>query len=210
LARAVLFLGGDADDTEACRRFFRRGDVFFCADSGAGFARSLGIVPRVIIGDFDSIDQDDAAYFASAGSEFMKYPPQKDMTDAELALGIIVDEGFDVVMVFGWRGGRTDHMMGNIALLERFAGRARIELCSPVERIFQIGSSSVITDKVGTTISFFALSSKVRITLRGFAYPLDNALLKRGSSLCISNVITAKRAKITVSGPVLAVIEEVM
>jgi len=213
MARAVLFLGGEVvgvDDAGSYRMLVSGADAYFCADRGAVSARRLGIVPRMIAGDFDSIDPDDLAFFESAGCELRRFPERKDMTDAELALGIIISEGFDRVEVFGWRGGRTDHMLGNIALLERFSGLAEVELISPDERVFLIRSSCIIRDKEGATVSFIALPAEVRISLGGFSYPLDNAVLNRGSSLCISNVITAKRAQIDVSGPVIAVIREVI
>ncbi len=44
------------------------------------------------------------------------------------------------------------------------------------------------------------------VTLEGFYYPLKEATVVKGSSLCISNEITAKRAKITVGKGIMILI----
>ena len=83
------------------------------ADSGADIALGLGLVPDVIVGDFDSVTPAGAA----AAGEQRRFPTDKDATDLALALAEARHRGAGSISVVGGSGGRLDHFLANVAVL---------------------------------------------------------------------------------------------
>ena len=103
-------------------------DMIICCDAGLDRAFELGIVPDIIIGDFDSaekmqivIPDDD-----TAAPEVITLPHEKDMTDTEAACDLAYSRGAGVMTILGGIGGRFDHTMANIGLMSKYLGRADI------------------------------------------------------------------------------------
>jgi len=73
--------------------------------------------------------------------------------------------------------------------------------------VFLLNGDVTIKESAGQTVSLIALSPQVEgITLRGFLYPLDNAILRMGESLAVSNIVNGDEAKISVRSGSLLVI----
>ena len=60
--------------------------IAVCADGGLRHAVGLGVMPDVILGDFDSADEELLAEYRGAGIPLDKHPADKDYTDTELAV----------------------------------------------------------------------------------------------------------------------------
>ena len=68
----------------------REDDVIVCADSGMEYARRCGLVPSIVLGDFDS-------YRGSLPShtEILRLPVEKDDTDTLLAIKLGIEKGYE-------------------------------------------------------------------------------------------------------------------
>ena len=77
------------------------------------------------------------------------------------------------------------------------------------ETIFRVNKKTEIKKQKGKTISFIPMTDTVsEITLTGFEYPLDKHTLRRGDSICTSNIIKEEKATIEFSrGKLLGVIQ---
>ena len=53
--RAVIISGGAVTDYDYIKAHIENNDMVICADSGYDHAKRMGIVPDVVVGDFDSI-----------------------------------------------------------------------------------------------------------------------------------------------------------
>ncbi len=84
-------------------------------DGGFTSLADVGCAPDLAIGDFDSLG------YVPEGVEVLVFPPEKDASDMELALGEAVARGADAVEVYGALGGRLDHTLANLQLLASFA-----------------------------------------------------------------------------------------
>ena len=66
---------------------------------------------------------------------------------------------------------------------------------------------AAFVDAKGVTVSLFAFSPQVEgLSLSGFVYPLQDAVLTMGESLGVSNIINEAHAKISVRAGNLLVI----
>ena len=174
------------------------------ADSGADVARGLGLVPDVIVGDFDSVTPAGAA----AAREQRRFPADKDATDLALALAEARDRGAASVTVLGGAGGRLDHLLANVAVLasEDLAG-VRVDALMGAARLWVVRGSRTIGGAVGQVVTLLAHggpATGVRTT--GLRWALAGETLAAGSSRGVSNVLTAPEATVTVETGVVLVV----
>lgn len=178
----------------------------FCADGGLKYALEIGVTPLEIWGDLDSIDKSLVKKAEEMGSRVIEFDSRKNFTDGELILSEMEKRGFKKIVVLGGLGGRTDHLLTNLNLLFKFKN---IVFISEKEKIFKVENKMKIENEAGKTISFIPMSDAVEeITLTGFEYPLDKYTVKRGESICTSNIIKSDCSVIEFkSGKLLGVIE---
>lgn len=180
-------------------------DYIIAADGGQNRAREFGLQPDCVIGDFDSttLDEDfDCIYIT--------YPAEKDLTDTEAALTHALEKGCRNIILLGGMGGRLDHTMGNIGLLDKYYssfdhmefidGKNRMELLKDSER----------TLKRDARYKYFGLVSlnaeASGIDIRGAKYELTGAALERASTLGVSNEFKEDTVEICVQEGILLIV----
>ena len=85
--------------------------------------QTLGVMPELWVGDFDSVPDDLPAELAAVPRE--AFPPDKDKTDGELAVAEALARGATSLVLAGAFGGtRADHAFLHLALAHP-AGRGR-------------------------------------------------------------------------------------
>lgn len=168
-------------------------DYIICADGGQDLAYRLNIKPDVCIGDFDSTSIVD-----HLDCEYIRYPAEKDITDGEACLEHALGQGFKEISFLGGIGGRLDHTLGALALLEEAADYdVSVELKDENNRVTLLkpGEVNCVMKKDYKYLSIVPLDSDVSgLCLRGVKYPLENAVISRSSTLCISNEILNDKA----------------
>lgn len=176
-------------------------DLLIAADGGARNAFRFGLVPDILIGDFDSLTEDEIAGFDRAGAAAIHHPAEKDETDLELALDFAADEGADAITLYGLFGGRWDMTFANLLLLAtpRFAGiRLTIIAGHTKMHILHGGGSLQLTGTPGETVSILPLGGPAEgLSYKGLAWPLTDADLPLGSPRGVSNTLKHAQATIT-------------
>ena len=188
------------------RDFFRKkisgmeNCLIICCDGGVRHLQQTGIKPDVIIGDMDSIDPAHLEIYSRQDVKIIKYPASKDFTDTELALDYAINLKPEAIYIWGALGGRLDHTLANVFLLEKTKTiPVKAYLIDEYCEAFLLSGDVTFNESAGQTVSLIALSPQVEgITLRGFLYPLDDATLRMGESLAVSNIINGDEAKISV------------
>ncbi|MBR4172936.1 MAG: thiamine diphosphokinase, partial [Clostridia bacterium] len=90
-----------------------RADFIIACDKGYGYAKEQGIIPHLVIGDFDSYKGDIPKDIPTT-----LLPCEKDETDTMAAFSYAVKNGFDTVFLYCALGGRLDHLLGNLQAAE--------------------------------------------------------------------------------------------
>ncbi|HAP33856.1 MAG TPA: thiamine diphosphokinase, partial [Lachnospiraceae bacterium] len=124
----TLIITGGRMDVKAIRRLLDDLEVMksdklniIAVDGGIERADELGIKPTHIIGDFDTVDPDVLKrYMMDESIQVDSYRPEKDETDTELAADLCKRLESKKVLIIGALGGRMDHELSNIFLLEKF------------------------------------------------------------------------------------------
>ena len=204
---AYVFLNGVMDSENLFyKEILKDKKNIFCADGGLKYALSVGVVPLEIWGDLDSADKSLVEKAEKMGSRVIEFDSRKDFTDGELIISEMEKRGFEKIVVLGGLGGRTDHLLTNLNLLFKFKN---VVFLSEKEKIFKVKKKMTIENEEGKTISFIPMSDTVEeITLTGFEYPLNKYTVKRGESICTSNIVRKSCAAIEFKeGKLLGIIE---
>jgi thiamine pyrophosphokinase len=199
---AVIFTGGYCDVSRLTEEDLR-GDLYIAADAGRLTAEKCGIVPDVIAGDFDS-----SPVPADSAAEIIRVPAETDVTDTMLACDLAIARGANAIRILGGTGGRIDHELSNLFLLENLHLRGiHAVLCDGINRIRLIEKESLSLPR--SDFRYFSLLAldDACVTLCGCKYPLTDAPLKRSLPYAVSNEITAEAAQITVNGGPVFLIE---
>lgn len=174
----------------------REKSFLICADGGLDTARRYGMVPDLVIGDFDSLQGD-----LPIESEIIRLKVEKDDTDLMAAVRIALERGFRDFLLIGGTGGRLDHTYANFCVLQYLAEqgcRARLAGNGSLVYFQGIGTFRLNGFK-GRTVSVFPFgTSACTVTYHGLKYPLTNHTLVSSFPLGVSNCILEDEAEIQV------------
>ena len=213
IMKYMIISGGHIDDEFAlnCIKEYKC-DKMIAADAGMDFLHRNGLVPDVIAGDFDSVDEESLKDFEQMQNvEILRLNPIKDDTDTEFVIREAIRRGATEIVVLGATGTRLDHVLANVYLLGiGLEKNVTIQLIDGHNRIRMIRDFIEIkqTEQFGTCVSVLPVCGDASgVTLEGMKYPLEDAQISCFSSLGVSNEIAAETARISVKQGTLLVIE---
>ncbi|MFG6148960.1 thiamine diphosphokinase [Halobacillus sp. B23F22_1] len=184
--------------------------VWIGADQGAEVIVEFGLPLTAAIGDFDSVSADSLEMIKKAAYEFKIYPNEKDETDLELAILYAREQEARDILFFGVTGGRMDHTLINIQTLYplwNYGIKAQIHDHQNQLELFGQGSHTIRRNEDYPYLSFVPITLDIwNLNLDGFYYPLENAHLSYGSTLCISNHLIEEEGTFSFSQGILLVI----
>ena len=205
--KCVIIANGDLEYTSDIIKIIKNAQMIISADGGARHLRTLNILPHVMIGDFDSINQEDLSFFKKKEIKILNFPLKKNHTDTELCVSYALEKKTSDITFLGVTGSRLDHTLANIFLLKKLA-KLNIEarIIDKHNEIFIVTNFIELKGKPNELLSIIPVTQKVTgITLTGFEYPLKNASMQMGDSLGISNVFKKSVVSISIKSGVLIV-----
>ena len=183
------------------------GDLIIAADSGLNNAKALNLTVNVVVGDYDSLGHTPEV---DADVEVITVPTEKDVTDTQLAVELALTRGATEVHIVGGLGGRLDHTLSNLAILEDLADkRVRAVIEDGQNRVRLLRNDSTILPRSGYTyVSLLALDPLCKgVEIEGVKYPLKGAKLERKFHYAVSNEITGNCCFISVRKGSLLIVE---
>ena len=179
----------------------REGDLLIAADGGLETCRGAGLIPDLIVGDFDSLGS------VPAGGNVVSLPVEKDDTDTAHACTLAKERGFRRFVLFGALGGeRMDHSFANYALAASLAKDG----C----RCWLVDENTVVTAvhngccefpaHLAGDVSVFPFGGEAKaVTEEGLKYSLHRADLAGDCALGVSNAFTGTASRISVESGTL-------
>ena len=160
-------------------------EVVIAADKGYEFALKHGIIPEIVIGDFDSSTM-------PTNLNVLKLNVEKNETDGQEALAYAIKKGYDEIAIYGISGGRLDHEMGNLSLLKsgEEQGVSMFGKEDDVDIYFKSKGKYAFKTQKGKEFSIITFMEDSIISNGiGVKYPIDNLHLSSNSlGRAISNV----------------------
>ncbi|MEG2175694.1 MAG: thiamine diphosphokinase [Oscillibacter sp.] len=180
------------------------GDFVIAADAGYRVCQAEDIVPDLLLGDFDSMEQ--PTDFANV----CRVPVEKDDTDTMLAVKTGLEQGCTEFFLYGCTGGkRLDHTLANLQALlylRRHGARGWLYDDDFIWTAVENESLTVRREVEWGLFSAFCMGdSATGIDEEGFQYPLRDATMTPDLPLGVSNHILEPEARITVRHGALAV-----
>ncbi len=208
---AVVFVGGPRTPTSypglhpALAGL--RADRVVAADSGLHLADAHGWHVDLVVGDMDSVDPDRLRQAAADGVVIDRHPTDKDATDLELALDLLLAEGVRHTVVVAADGGRSDHLFAVVlgCCSERFAPLGlRLWLDSTL--VVPVRGLAHVDGRPGALVSILPIHGPAVVTTQGLRWPLQSERLEAGATRGVSNVMLGEVASIEVTDGCVAVL----
>lgn len=211
--RGVIISGGTIQDEFALKLLREvQPDYIVGVDGGLSFLYRNAIMPTHIVGDFDSVNPEVIAYYREETEiPIQAFRPEKDATDTEIGLRLLVELGIQELWILGGTGTRLDHVMSNIQILKIALGcGVKAYLVDACNRISLWDKEIALTkDKsFGTYFSIFPFGGMVEdVSIIGAKYPLSHYRLTPYESRCVSNELQEQEVKITFSSGIVILME---
>lgn len=214
--RAVIFANGTLRDAKVVRALIRSDDLLIAADGGARHALTLGLCPAIVIGDLDSITEEDRQRVADAGAQIEQHPRDKDRTDLELALRHALEEGCDAMLIIAATGTRMDQSLASLSLLAdpAIAG-LDVRLEDGVEEMLLVQGQAEASEsrgaqihgRPGEVVSLIPWGAPAHgVVTQGLRWTLSGDTLWPNQTRGISNEMLAEKASVRLtSGALLCV-----
>lgn len=180
-------------------------DFIICADNSFPAAISQGIIPDLIIGDFDT----GRSVSFPKEADILRFPVEKDDSDTMLCVKEAARRGFTKITVAGGLSGRLDHTFANLQMLAYGAALGLdITVTDGENEAFLLRpGKTALPRKEGFSLSVFSYTEKTGgLSLSGVKYPLENGELTNLFPLGLSNEITEEEAEISFTYGLLLVI----
>lgn len=178
-------------------------DLVIAADGGYAALRELGILPDLVVGDFDSLGH------VPNHPNVQLLPCVKDDTDMGHALNHALSLGYTRFVLLGGMGGRLDHTVANLQLLGHIAhmgGRGLLMGQGQAACAIHNDSLAFPPYLTGYCSVFCQSGTAHGITLEGLKYTLDKASLSETFPLGVSNEFTGVPARVAVEDGTLLLI----
>ena len=200
------------------------GDLVIAADGGLTYLEQHGLVPDLVVGDFDSLTEK-----PSSNLKTVVLPKVKDDTDMVAALREGHNRGYCIFHIYGGTGGRLDHTLANIQCIADLAQKGckgYLFDCDTVITAIHNSTAVQNNSKPNTairndnksitviyndngkitfpatargTVSVFAHTEVCTgVYERGLKYPLTDATLHNTYPLGVSNEFTGVNSEISV------------
>lgn len=178
-----------------------------CADGGGNTALKLKLIPKYIIGDFDSISDLTLKHY-SQSTEIIKIKRQND-TDVEKCLKFAIKNHYSEVILMGVTGNRLDHTFNNLGILLKYFSKIDIVIVAENSFLKAYNKDTILRSLPGETISIYGLNNKTKIISNGLKYSLNNIALPFGIKDSTSNVSTSYKVTLKIKKGAVFVIRDI-
>jgi thiamine pyrophosphokinase len=208
--RAVIVANGELKNPSEIQGFVDKSDIIIAANGGTGHCLEAGIKPSVVIGDLDSITEDQKEALESSQTKFIEYPIDKDKTDLELAINYAKELGINEIFLLGLFGGRLDQTIANLLLLSKNEwNNLQFTVLNGNEIAYLMldHDSLTIDGEIGNVVSLIPLTQEVtEIYTDGLRWKLEGSLLMFGTTLGVSNEMINSLCNIRIGNGKLLVV----
>jgi thiamine pyrophosphokinase len=201
--KACIFCNGELKNSARVKRAASNCDLLIAADGGAKHLASLGLQPKIIIGDMDSITTN----IWNDENSIVRIPcsPDKDKSEIELAVEYALEQGCREIILVAAVGGRLDHTLGNVALVASYPGR--IAILDGTSTLVAVDRSEkcILHGQVGTPVSLIPYGpGPFTMKAKGLKYSLGDESL-HSATHGLSNELSLTEGCVCVSNGILLV-----
>lgn len=180
-------------------------DYVIAVDGGLSYCGILNVEPDLIIGDFDSMSEQEKLAVEqlqqTVPEKICRLPECKDDTDMLAAIKRGLELGYNDFRIYAATGGRFDHTLANIQCLLYLKNHGAVGyLVDGTGMVLVLQNEAVhFRKELEGTMSLFALTKEAKgVNIRGMKYPLENAVITNDFPIGISNEFLGEEAEVSV------------
>lgn len=190
-------------------------DLVIAVDGGLSYCGVMGVEPDILIGDFDSVSEQERAAIQilkeQVPDRVIELKPEKDDTDMLAALKLGLEWGFRSFRIYAATGGRLEHTLANIqCLLYLKNHEAQGYLCDAASMVFVMKNEEVrFQPGMEGYLSLFSLGKEARgVSISGMKYPLKDYTMQNDFPIGVSNEFIGEQGIVSVEeGELVGIIQ---
>lgn len=165
---AIILANGDYPSADVPVQLLKEAPYVVCCDGGANEYIEKGYTPDIIIGDGDSLSEENRRLYA----DLIHHNPDQETNDQTKAIQFLLSQGKKRIAIVGATGKREDHTIGNISLLMEYM-RMGVEVCMYTDYgvFVPCKDTCVFECRPGQQVSIFNFTAK-GLKSKGLAYPI--------------------------------------
>lgn len=172
LPDAIILANGDYPVHPLPVSLLEKSDYVVCCDGAANAFMRTGKVPVAIVGDGDSLSDENHETF----SHLIHTMADQETNDQTKAFQYCTEHHKNDIFILGATGKREDHTLGNISLLADYIEQASVSMLTDYGVFTPVAVDSLFECLPGQQISIFALEP-AEITVSGLLYPINKRIL---------------------------------
>ncbi len=210
---AIIVAAGNLESEEDFYTSLLQKRAFLIAvDGGLKLFRKQNIKPDILLGDMDSISQEDMNWACQAQIPQKKFSCDKDKTDTHLALDMAIENKNNPIYILGGIGCRLDHTLANLYLLVYgYEKGAEVRILHPSHYVTLLTPSckKIVEKKYGAILSILPVSPILSgLTMAGFRWNLQDKSIAQGMTWTVSNFLEEETGTIFLQDGMAFVIQE--
>jgi len=171
-ATAVIIANGRFPQHAIPLSIIEEAAYIVCTDGAANDFITGGGRPDAIVGDCDSLSQENRIRFAH-----ILYPSDdQESNDLTKSVLFCLEKGKKEIVIVGGTGKREDHTLGNISLLVEYMQRAKVTMVTNYGIFTPIERATTFKSFRGQQVSLFCIDH-TEVTTQNLKYPLHNQRL---------------------------------
>ncbi len=208
--RAIIIGAGDKPCESLIRKYMQGDFRIIAADGGGDVLGEYGIVPDIVMGDFDSISDGSLQKYETSEARVLRFPAEKDETDLELCADMAVDMGATDIVLLGVMGGRFDHTYAALLVLNRVRHFLKSAwIAHDGQQLCIVEGTKHFEVSPGCTFSVLPFLGSCSYTIEGdVKYPAKDLLLEGTRSVGNSNIAVSGNFSVTAWGKAIICINE--
>ncbi|MFD1465541.1 thiamine diphosphokinase [Lapidilactobacillus mulanensis] len=207
-----LLLGGPVDLIPSAEVKQRQNETWIGVDHGNIYLLDQQIVPKIAVGDYDSLDSSELLRVENTISDVRYAQAEKDFTDSQWAVATAFNDlGATQVNIFGATGGRLDHELVNLFMMtdpKMQSWLRQVRLIDTQNQIDFYGAGEYILDyqKDYRYLAFVNLTAVRNLNLWQVKYLLSNFSAAYPVSWSSNEFLPGKSAHFSFESGIVAVI----
>jgi len=210
MRRCIIIGAGDLNISQIP---IREEDMVIAADGGYAYCELLGITPDLIVGDFDSLGEEEgqklADIYRESPEKIILLPTQKDETDMLAAIKEGLKCGCRDFRIYAGQGGRLEHTIANIQCLIFLKENGAVGYLMDGTGMILVAKDEAVSFRKENEgyLSLFSMGDKAEgVTISGMKYELKDAVITNSFPIGISNEFIGENASIEVKKGTLVII----
>lgn len=161
---------GETPQGEIPLLFLQHARFIVCCDGALEKLLRIGIQPNVVIGDCDSISEEQRIKF----KDIIIEDQNEEYNDLQKALKYCLRQQFGPVAVLGASGLRDDHQLANLSILNMYSETMDLIMVSNYGIFTFIDKDTTFASVSGQEVSVFSFDGQAIFSFEGLRYPVQD------------------------------------